>query len=331
MRFGFVVSLQYPPGAAAAAFAARLRLAHSLGFASFWTNQHFLASPYQVLQPLPVLGRLSAEIPDAQLGCVVLLPLYLPVLLAEELASIDILSVGRLVCALALGYRDLENEALGSPARQRVGRFNEALQIVKGLWSGETFRFDGRYYRIPECQGTLLPVQRPCPPFWIAANNDPAIERAARIADAWLISPHSRLAVVKRQMEVFRAARAAAGRSFPAAVPIRRDAYVAPTESEAREHAERYFGDKYETYRQWGQERALPADDRFSGSFAELSDDRLLIGTPERIRDDLARYRDEVGITDVVLRLDPAGMPLDLVERSLRLFGEKVLPAVATN
>jgi alkanesulfonate monooxygenase SsuD/methylene tetrahydromethanopterin reductase-like flavin-dependent oxidoreductase (luciferase family) len=59
----------------------------------------------------------------------------------------------------------------------------------------------------------------------------------------------------------------------------------------------------------------LPADDRFSESFAELSDDRLLIGTPERIRDDLARYRDEVGITDVVLRL----------------FGEKVLPAVATN
>jgi alkanesulfonate monooxygenase SsuD/methylene tetrahydromethanopterin reductase-like flavin-dependent oxidoreductase (luciferase family) len=246
-------------------------------------------------------------------------------------ASVDIMSGGRLVCALALGYRDVENEALGSPPRQRVGRFNEALQIVTGLWSGESFRFDGRYYQIPECQGTLLPVQRPHPPFWIAANNDPAIKRAARLADSWLISPHSRLSVVKRQMDIFRAARAAAGQPFPTTVPIRRDAFVAPTQSEAREHAERYLGDKYETYRQWGQDRALPADDRFSEDFAELSDDRFLIGTPEKVRDDLARYQDEVGITDVVLRLDPAGMPLDLVERSLRLFGEKVLPAFATS
>ena len=333
MRFGFVVSLQYPRGEAAKEFAERLRLARlarSLGFASFWTNQHFLAAPYQMLQPMPALGRLSAELPGARLGCVVLLPLFPPVLLAEELASLDIISDGRLDVALALGYRDIENDALGSPARQRVGRFNEGLQILKGLWSGEPFHFDGRYHHVPECQSLLLPVQRPHPPLWIAANNDRAIERAAQHGDAWLIAPHSPLSVVKRQMAVFQAARTAADLPFPTVIPIRRDAYVAPTVEEAHEHAERYLGARYETYRQWGQDRALPTEDRFSEDFSELSSDRFLIGTPEQVRADLERYRSAIGVTDVILRLDPADMPLELVERSLRLFGNEVLPAFAS-
>lgn len=333
MRFGFWLNAQFPPGPIVHEVEARLRLvrlARSLGFDSFWAGQHFLAAPYQMLQPIPLLARVVAEVPGATIGtCILLLPLYQPVLAAEELATLDILTGGRLVCGFGLGYRDLENEALGSPPEERVGRFEEALRVIEGLWRGGRFSFSGRYFRVPECEATLLPVQRPRPPFWIAANGDRAIRRAARLGDAWIIAPHSPIPVIKRQLEVYRQARQAAGLGPPAAVPIHREVYVAPTEREAWEHAEKYIGPKYEAYRQWGQDRALPADDRFYEDFKTLAKDRFIIGTPESVREQVERFRAELGITHLLIRSEPPGMPAELAERSLRLLGEKVIPYLA--
>lgn len=334
MKFGFWINAQYPPGQVAGKVQEHIRLArlaYSLGFDSFWAGQHFLASPYQMLQPIPLLARVAAEAPGATIGtCIILLPLYQPVLIAEELATLDILTGGRLVCGFGLGYRDLENEALGVPPQERVGRFEEALRVIEGLWRGGRFSFSGRYFRIPECEVTLLPVQRPRPPFWIAANSDQAIRRAARLGDAWMISPHSPIPVIKRQLEIYRRARAEAGLEPPAAVPIHRELYVAPTEREAWEQAERYIGPKYEAYRQWGQDRALPADDRFHEDFRMLARDRFIIGTPESVREQVERFRAELGITHLLIRSEPPGMPIELAERSLRLFGERVIPFFAS-
>ncbi len=338
MRFGLWVNVQYPvsatPGAAHEELERRFalaRMAHSSGFSAFWAGQHFLAHPYQGLQSIPVLARLSAEVPGASIGTMVLLlPLYQPVLAAEELATLDIISGGRLICGFALGYREVENIALGSPANERLGRFREALTILNGLWQPEPFHFEGRYFTVPEVTPTLLPVQRPRPPIWLAANSDGAVKRAARLGDAWAIAPHSPLPVLQRQLALYREARAAADLPAPERVPIRREVYVAPTSREAWEQAEQYLAPKYETYRQWGQDKVLPQDDEFSTDFASLARDRFIIGSPAEVRDELQRYETELGITDLMMTSDRAGMPYDLSVRSLQLFCDEVLPHMAT-
>ena len=330
MRFGLWVNIQYPTGSAAIEMERRLELArmtHQLGFDSFWAGQHFLADPYQMLQAVPFLARLSAEVPGARIGTMVmLLSLYQPVLAAEELATLDTITGGQLVCGFAMGYREIENQALGSPASERVGRFREALKIVEGLWKGDVFKFEGRYFQVPECRPTLLPIQRPRPPIWIAANSDGAVRRAAELGDAWAIAPHSTLPVVKRQLELYKQSRIETHKAQPTSVPIRREVYVAPTAQEAWEQAAQYLGPKYDTYRRWGQDRVLPSDDRFSEDFSELAKDRFLIGSPDQVRDELARYEEELGITDLMMTSDRAGMPYELAVRNLRLFGEQVIP-----
>ncbi len=333
MRFGLWVNIQYPPGSAVEEIERRLdliRRSHQMGFTAFWAGQHFLADPYQELQVVPWLARVTAAVPGATIGTMVmLLPLYQPVLAAEELATLDILSGGRLVCGFAMGYREIENQALGSPSNQRVGRFREALQVLDAMWRGEPFEFQGKYFRVPACRPTLLPIQRPRPPVWIAANSDGAVRRAARLGDTWAIAPHSPLPVVKRQLALYHDARSSVGLPPPPAVPIRREVYVAPTDEEAWEHAARYLGPKYETYRRWGQDRVLPTDDQFSEDFAELARDRFIIGSPARVRAELEHYQSELGVTDLMMTSDRAGMPIELAERSLSLFAEHVIPAFA--
>jgi alkanesulfonate monooxygenase SsuD/methylene tetrahydromethanopterin reductase-like flavin-dependent oxidoreductase (luciferase family) len=333
MRVGLWVNLQYPAGDAAAEFERRLelvRMAYGIGYRAFWSGQHFLAEPYQQLQTVPALARIAAETSGASIGTMVLLlPLYQPVLAAEELATLDIISGGNLICGFALGYRDIENHALGSPPEERLGRFRESLQILEAMWRGEPFAFAGRYYTIPEVHPTLRPIQRPRPPIWLAANSDGAVRRAARLGDAWAIAPHSPLPVLKRQMQLYREERARHGLPAPSAVPIRREVIVAPTRAEAWRQAEQYLGPKYETYRRWGQDTVLPADDRFSAEFAELARDRFIIGSPGQVAEELLRYREELGVTDLMMTSDRAGMPFELSERSLRLFGEQVLPKLA--
>jgi alkanesulfonate monooxygenase SsuD/methylene tetrahydromethanopterin reductase-like flavin-dependent oxidoreductase (luciferase family) len=334
MRFGLWVNIQYPPGAESAVqeIERRLRLvreARELGFDAFWSGQHFLTDPYQMLQPVPWLARVAAEAPGATIGTMVmLLPLYQPVLAAEELATLDIISGGNLICGFALGYREIENEALGSPSNERVSRFREALQILEKMWAGEPFSFEGAHFRVPSCMPTLLPVQRPRPQIWLAANSDGAVRRAARLGDAWAIAPHSTLTVVRRQLGVYREARAKAGLEPPTRIPIRREVIVAPTDSEAWEQAETYLAPKYNTYRRWGQHRVLPDDDEWVEDFGSLAQDRFIVGSPDSVVRELERYESELGVTDLMMTSDRAGMPFALAERSLRLFATEVLPAL---
>jgi alkanesulfonate monooxygenase SsuD/methylene tetrahydromethanopterin reductase-like flavin-dependent oxidoreductase (luciferase family) len=136
------------------------------------------------------LGRMAAEAEGMTLGTgVMLLSLQQPVDVAEQLATLDVITGGRLIVGVGLGYRDAENEALGLDPRQRVGRFEEALQVVERLWSGEPVRHEGTHFALRDVRISMPPLQRPRPPIWLAANTDAGVRRAARLGDAWLMNP----------------------------------------------------------------------------------------------------------------------------------------------
>ncbi|HEU4367243.1 MAG TPA: LLM class flavin-dependent oxidoreductase [Methylomirabilota bacterium] len=333
MQLGLALSVQHrPEDSQAARFAEhveQVRLARAVGFVSVWASQHYLSDPFTYFQPLPTLGRMAAEAEGMTLGTgVLVLPLHQPVDLAEQLATLDVITGGRLVVGVGLGYRDAENEAMGTDPRARVGRFVEGLEALERLWSGEPVNYQGRHFTLREARISMPPLQRPRPPVWLAANTDAGVRRAARLGDAWLMNPHTTLVALERQLALFRETRRAEGRPPAHAVPLIRECCVAPTAAAARAAGGPFLDEKYGAYRSWAQDQALPADDRWSPQFEELARDRFLLGDPAAIAEEIARYRERLGVTALIVRVQWPGMAQADVLRSIRLLGEQVLPAL---
>ena len=330
VKFGLGLSVQHLPDEPQAVrfreHVEQVRLARAVGFTSIWASQHYLSDPFTYFQPIPTLARLAADARGLTLGTgVLLLPLHHPVDIAEQLATLDVIADGRLVCGVGLGYRDVENTAMGHDPKQRVGRLVEGLEVLERLWSGEPVDYEGRHFNLRSVRISMRPMQSPRPPIWLAANSDGGVRRAARLGDAWLMNPHTTLATLERQLALFRRERTALGRPAPAEIPLIKECYVSPEAATAVAEAARFVGPKYQAYRRWEQDKALPAGESFDASFDQLARDRFLVGDPARIVDEIARYRERLGVTMMIFRLQWPGMDQERVLRSIRLLGQKVL------
>ncbi|TKA01952.1 LLM class flavin-dependent oxidoreductase [Actinacidiphila oryziradicis] len=328
---GLNLTLQYvPTESASTALRDHLRLVEAVGAAgwdSVFVAQHYLSEGMAHLQPLPLLGLLSSVTGDMRLGAgICLLTLQNPVDVAEAYATADVLSGGRLVFGAGLGYRDVEYEAFGVTAGGRVDRFTRNLDLVTRLWAGEAVDADLPWCRLDGARLSVLPVQRPRPPVWLAANSDNAVRRAALLGDAWMINPHAAMATVERQLELFHSVRAEAGLPEPVDVPLMREVVCAPDQATATARARRHLAAKYDVYRSWGQDTVLPPGDRFDAELAELSRDRFAIGDPDDCLLVLREWRKRTGATELILRVHWAGAPIEEALESVELLSTEVLP-----
>ena len=302
-----------------------VRLAKELGFSYLYAGQHFLSHPYRMLQPLPVMARLAAEAPGLDLVTTAVLPLANPVDVAEQVATLDVITGGHAVLATALGYRDEEIAAFGVARRDRVSRMVESLEVMHRLWTGDApVTYQGRHFRLSGAHAGLRPVRKPAPPVWIAASSDAAIERTGRLGYPWLIN-HADYPTIKRQVALYRDARAQAGHSPQTDLPILREFFVAETAEAAIRTCQPYVSGKYETYAQWGQDQALEGEQSFASEFAVLAKDRFIVGDVPQVVADLKRY-EALGITHIGLRMRWAGMPPTPTAEAMRLTAEQVFP-----
>ncbi len=331
MKFGVFVNVQQPrsddPVQRFREAVEQARLAQAAGFDALAAGHHYLAPPYQSLQSLPLLARLAGEAPGMELCLsVLLLAMLNPVQVAEEIASLDIMSEGRVIFGVGIGYRDIEYEAFGMTRRDRVPRLLESLDLIKRLWSEDAVTFEGRFFRVHGATCTIRPLQQPHPPIWIAANADAAVLRTARLGLSWLINPHAALPTIERQWQRYRQALAEAGRAMPAARPIIVELLVAPTHEEAIATARPYLEAKYAAYADWGQDKALPGNESFRVDFADLARDRFILGTPEEA---IAQIEERIGRLDsnyFIFRLGWPGMEVAKVMRVIETLGRRVLP-----
>src|SRR5207249_3069705 len=220
------------------------------------------------------------------------------------------------------------NEAMGHDPKERVGRLGEGLEVIERLWNGEPVTYQGTHFRLRDVRISMRPLQRPRPPIWLAANSDAGVRRAARLGDAWLMNPHATLPTLERQVALFRRTRTELGRPTAIETPLIKECYVAPESSAAFAEAAPFLDAKYRAYRRWEQDRALPAGESFPGSFEELARDRFVLGDPVRVAEEIARYRERLGVTTLIFRIQWPGMDQAQVLRSIRLLGTKVLPKV---
>lgn len=307
----------------------QIELARDVGLTSLVFGHHLLTDPIQMIAPLSHIASVI-DISGDMLLCtgVLLLPLLNPVLLAEELASIDWLSGGRLVVGVGLGYRPEEFEAAGVEVNQRVGRFNEALDVMMAMWSSDgRWSTDGKWFSYHDLPGGLRPKQRPHPLLWVAADVDNAVRRAARWDGAWYINPRAALSTLQRQLPIYEEALAEHGHQRPAIFPIRREAFLAKTDQEAKSMAVRYLTKQLELYKGWGQYEVTPGSDGPSKLTEENVPDTYLVGSPERVADLVATYVEELGVNHFVLRMQWPGTPHAEVMKSIEMVGERLVGA----
>jgi alkanesulfonate monooxygenase SsuD/methylene tetrahydromethanopterin reductase-like flavin-dependent oxidoreductase (luciferase family) len=301
-------------------------LMRQMGFDLFSVGQHHLAAPFQQPDSVALVARLAAAAGDMRVGITVfLLPLHNPVDIAEQVATLDAISHGRMIFGVGLGYRAEECQAYGITLQERVPRFLESLELIKLLWTSDEVSFDGRFYSIPRVQSTIRTVQKPHPPIWMAANQAVAVKRCGALGHTWVMNPHVTVDVLLQQLGVYREALAANGHAMPAELPLLREAWIADSRERAWQEAAPYLARKYAVYTDWGQDRAVPADQTFDRPLEELARERFIIGTPDDLVGAARRYADELGVTTLILRVQWPGMPRQQVLDQIRLIGESVL------
>ena len=332
MQLSLIVRGQHPPGDTAAHLRDDLELvkrAEEVGFDGIVKGSHYSAHPFRSVQQIPFLAYAAAIAPRLRLICgLVLLPLHKPLDLAEQLATLDILSNGKLVFGCGIGYRDVEFKAFGVPRAGLGKRFEEGLEAVKRLWTEDFVTMKGSHFELDGATCTIKPVQQPMPPIWIGANADVAIRRAARLADCWYINPHNTLTTIERQMDLYKRALDEYQRPFPKEVPMRREVFVAPTRAEAIRRAQPYLEEKYKAYRAWGQDKVMPEGDDFDHGFDELLEDRFLFGSPAEVAEQMIRLNRRLGVNHIVASVHWPGMPNSLALDQLQILAADVMPQV---
>ena len=305
-----------------------VRLADRLGYDSVTKTAHYSSYPFQMLQMVPMLARFAAEAPRMRLNAgVLLLPLMSPLHVAEEFATLDVITGGKIILGVGLGYRDVEFKAFGMHRAQRVPRFEANLTAIKRLWTEAKVTMKTPYFELDDASCMPHPLQKPHPPIWVGANADPAIERAARLGDCWYIGPAVEIPTIERQMALYRRTLDAVGKPFPDELPMRREVFVAKTRDEAIRLCAPYLGAKYAAYHAWRQD--MPDDDRGLGqSFDNLITDRFLIGSPDEVAEQILAIHRRLGVNHLVMSTEWAGMPESLATDTIEMIANEVFPRV---
>jgi len=196
MKFG-IFGINTGPCADPEVAAAVAVAAESAGFDSVWTGEHVVLPDPQVppspappdfpmLDPAVALAFLAGRTRTLRLATgIVILPQRNPLVLAKELASVDVVSGGRLIFGLGAGYLQPEFDALGAPFSDRGPRTSEAIEVVRALWTQQNPHFDGRFWSFSGIQTLPRPVQRPHPPIVVGGHSPPAFRRAVAQGDGW--------------------------------------------------------------------------------------------------------------------------------------------------
>ncbi len=158
------------------------RLAEQLGYDEIWLTEHHFAEDGYSPAILPIASAIAAITRRIRIGTyLVLLPLHNAVRVAEDAATIDIISNGRFDLGVGQGYAPGEFAAYGVNRKTRAGRLEEGIEVIRGAWTKDDFSFEGKHYKVKNIRLMPRPVQSPHPPLWIGAGAPKAIERAGRM------------------------------------------------------------------------------------------------------------------------------------------------------
>ncbi|HKV54113.1 MAG TPA: LLM class flavin-dependent oxidoreductase [Candidatus Binataceae bacterium] len=327
MKFGYMLDFRNPAsggmdfGTFYAEMFRQVEFVDQVGFDSIWLTEHHFTDDGYLAAQMPTLAAIAARTRRVTLGTYVLLaPFYHPLRLAEDSATIDVISGGRLRLGIGLGYRAEEFEGFQVARGERLGRTLETIEILRRAWTGERFSFTGKYFNFTDARVLPRPVSQPYPELLWGGMARKAIERGARMGLSFACN------LGRREVQLYRETLVKCGKD-PAAFSIvgNRLVYVADSFEQAWADIEGPAIYQAALYAKWLSAAASP-DQKWFLPDPERLKQGAVIGSPENVRQRLAELFDAGETTEIILAMQLPGLAPAKTMRSLERFASEVLP-----
>ena len=322
-----------------------IALAESLGFDVAWLAEiHFGGAFSLISNPLMVVPAIAARVPRIRIGtAVVLLPLHHPLSCAEQAATADLLSGGRLEFGVGRGSIPTQFHGFRVPVAENRARFDECLEIIRRAWTEERFSYRGRFYEVENLSVVPKPAQKPHPPIRVAVHT---AESFAHLGDLGLPiysgTTTTPLPQLRECMALYRERLAAAGHPWrddqmALMLPIHVGATSAGAREAMRPGVLQYYKNLRTIFSQLPDSYGdhLPRLRMIEENIANLPFDRFcrdqgVFGDASEVVDRLQAARDEFGLSQIIGWFDQGSMlPREEAERAMRRFAEQVMPKLA--
>src|SRR5512145_2824665 len=336
INFGTFLLMQSPSARSSQEIYARgleiAQAAETLGFHNIWLAEHHFSTYGYLSRPVQLATYLAAKTTRLRVGtAVIVVPLHHPLVVAEEIATLDLLAGGRVDIGLGRGYQHYEFERFGLELSTSRARWEEAVDVILEALRGKPFSYDGKFFKIPETTVFPQPIQKPRPPIWITAQSPDSVENAVRrgfnVLTGGFGVPLERMAEFRK---LFDRVVAEVKPPEPLSVGVQRAVYVTDSEADARAAAEEARWNMRVTlslrnhYERVEQGRAIPVPGSNEPDIDALLDRYLVIGTPETVIRQIKRVRDVVGITHFNCSFWFGDLEQARVLRSMELFAREV-------
>jgi alkanesulfonate monooxygenase SsuD/methylene tetrahydromethanopterin reductase-like flavin-dependent oxidoreductase (luciferase family) len=339
MNFGTFLLMQSPSAAPSEELYARAlehaQAAEDLGFRNVWLAEHHFSTYGYLARPVQLATYLAAKTKRLRVGtAVIVVPLHHPLVIAEEIATLDLLAGGRVDIGLGRGYQYYEFERFGLEMDSARARWEEAVDIIMLALRGEPFSYTGQLYTIPETTVFPRPLQKPHPPIWVTAQSPASVEATVRRGFNLLTGgfgvPVETLGEYRQLFDRL------ISDVQPASVPevgVQRAVYVTTDSADAREAAEQAKWNMRVTlslrnhYERVERGRAIAVPTEGEPSTDDLLDRFLIIGTPETVIRQIKRVQELVGMNHFNCSFWFGDLSQKRVLNSMDLFAREVMPA----
>jgi alkanesulfonate monooxygenase SsuD/methylene tetrahydromethanopterin reductase-like flavin-dependent oxidoreductase (luciferase family) len=350
MRFGTYFFLQAPPGHRHADIIHReldqMVYSEELGFDEVWLTEHHFIDYGLSVDPASLASAVASRTDRVRIGlAAAILPFHDPIRFAEQMALVDIISNGRLDVGVGRGNRPSEFTGYRIPQVESRERFDEAVQIIQRAWTAERFRYDGRFFQIPEVRVIPKPLQQPHPPLYQVCVSPDSIESTALrgwpMLNSLLFGSADQLTASRDRYvaTLQKAGRSAAEiAALLARWGVSRQIYVAPTDAEALAEtraAEMWYQEAFCKF--LIPERIEESHPTLQPGFRAMAErlskitweglvaETLAFGSPETVARHVEEMR-QMGVGQLMCWMNFGGLPQDRVRRSMELFAREVMP-----
>ncbi len=337
MEFGLFTEFESPAGMShATAFdeaLAQMKAAEELGLDAVWLAEiHFQKERSVLSSPLVVAAALAASTRRIKIGIAVqVLPLSHPLRLAEDVATVDHLSKGRLEFGIGRSGLPGHYQGFNIPYSESRERFLETLDILKKAWTLDRFSHDGRYFHFHDVCIMPKPYQQPHPPIRMAATTEETYPLVGRMGLPLFVAPRTiSISELKRLVVGYDEGWSATGRPGRGDIGLSLPVYVAETDRRAQEEVEAstmHFFRTISLALRKSDTREAVAERLGQISYADVLREQVIYGSPEAVADRLRALREDLSFSSLSAWMNCGGqIPSERVLTSMRLFAERVIP-----
>lgn len=295
-----------------------VKIAEEEGFDSAWVSEHHGVADNYLSAVMPMSAALGEATSRITIGtAIALAPFYQPLRLAEDAAMLDVLTNGRFELGLGIGYRDAEFEQFRVPKSERVARLLDCIEVCRQAWTGEEFAFDGRRTGFDAAKVTPEPVQGTDLPIHIGGYAEPAVRRAANVADGLIAGAGIPFDGLRTQFDWLEDE----GADFDEfSRYVLREGFLGDSKDDAWRRAKDSLLYTKRKYREWDNVTEVETDEEKWRSLT-------LHGTPAEMREQIEPYAEVLGEDDhLILRFENPGLDYDVQAEVLERFGKEVAP-----